>query len=233
MAQGVPRKRLTRPLPRLGSAVPLTAELKNKGNERNKMKKLMIAAAIVCAAVASQAASVTWKADPLFDPAKGGDIWSDDADSPASAQMFIYAIAAGDAADYEAKIGTGDLYKEFYGKGTEIAKTSTYKAGALSADSLSSGYEIDEEVWAVVIMTAKDADGKDWFLENVTGGKIKGVSGKATDLAIGGLADNIGGNGLNRGDDLSNWQTAAIPEPTSGLLLLLGVAGLALRRRRA
>ena len=29
------------------------------------------------------------------------------------------------------------------------------------------------------------------------------------------------------------WTTAAVPEPTSGLLMLLGMAGLALRRRRA
>ena len=29
------------------------------------------------------------------------------------------------------------------------------------------------------------------------------------------------------------WQSTAVPEPTSGLLMLLGVAGLALRRRRA
>ena len=30
----------------------------------------------------------------------------------------------------------------------------------------------------------------------------------------------------------ANWTTAAVPEPTSGLLLLLGVAGLALRRKQ-
>ena len=33
--------------------------------------------------------------------------------------------------------------------------------------------------------------------------------------------------------DTAGWQTTAVPEPTSGLLMLLGMAGLALRRRRA
>ena len=36
-------------------------------------------------------------------------------------------------------------------------------------------------------------------------------------------------NNIAKGD----WQTASVPEPTSGLLLLLGMAGLALKRKRA
>ena len=39
------------------------------------------------------------------------------------------------------------------------------------------------------------------------------------------------GNMTSQTQNTSNW--AAVPEPTSGLLMLLGMAGLALRRRRA
>ena len=42
-------------------------------------------------------------------------------------------------------------------------------------------------------------------------------------------ADFTSSTAVQAGD----WQVASVPEPTSGLLLLLGVAGLALKRKRA
>ena len=55
----------------------------------------------------------------------------------------------------------------------------------------------------------------------------KAVAAQATTSA------NISfGNMQTATQNAANWTTAAAPEPTSGLLLLLGVAGLALRRKQ-
>ncbi len=55
---------------------------------------------------------------------------------------------------------------------------------------------------------------------------VKAVSAQAT------LTSNVTfGNMASATQNASNW--AAVPEPTSGLLMLLGVAGLALKRKRA
>ena len=58
-------------------------------------------------------------------------------------------------------------------------------------------------------------------------------SGATTDILVGdfwvsGTADYIGSGGF----DAVEFK-GPVPEPTSGLLLLIGVAGLALRRKRA
>ncbi len=57
---------------------------------------------------------------------------------------------------------------------------------------------------------------------------IKVVSGKA--IATGATSVAFGNMGTAT-QNASNW--VAVPEPTSGLLMLLGLAGLALKRKRA
>ena len=63
-------------------------------------------------------------------------------------------------------------------------------------------------------------------------------SGKAlTSDTKSGAALATGATSLNFGNQATYTQTAgnwaAVPEPTSGLLMLLGMAGLALKRKRA
>lgn len=41
------------------------------------------------------------------------------------------------------------------------------------------------------------------------------------------------GNMTSATQNASNWSSSAVPEPTSGLMMLLGVAGFALKRRHA
>ena len=63
-------------------------------------------------------------------------------------------------------------------------------------------------------------------------GKVFTSTTKENIIAQASAAATIGfGNQTSATQNPANW--AAVPEPTSGLLMLLGVAGLALRRRRA
>ncbi len=59
----------------------------------------------------------------------------------------------------------------------------------------------------------------------------------STEKTVGALAtqtQNIAfGNMASATQTKSNWVSSSVPEPTSGLMLLLGMAGLALRRKRA
>ena len=71
------------------------------------------------------------------------------------------------------------------------------------------------------------------YLDDGADGKLVGKSGSISyaDLAGYLAADPIGDPTRNPSSPFTAWQV--VPEPTSGLLVLLGVAGLALRRKRA
>lgn len=63
------------------------------------------------------------------------------------------------------------------------------------------------------------------------GGKTFTSAAKSVDAQATATANIAFGNMQSATQNASNW--AAVPEPTSGLLMLLGVAGLALKRKRA
>ena len=81
----------------------------------------------------------------------------------------------------------------------------------------SSGSAVD----FVMRATYTTADGKYDFYQAINDVDITGLGGTALTKTF------------NMTQGTWNYTANAVPEPTSGLLLLLGVAGLALRRRRA
>ena len=200
------------------------------------MKKLMIAAAIVCAAAMSQAAAIYWKSGANVAP--GGT-------AAASGTLGLYVfilqddpagtVGAKTAAQKFEATNIGDIWGT-YGKNGVIAdiKTASTYNGTMAVPTM--GATATQPATAVtasttyyaLILTTYDP-GKDGTADMYAANKVAVttngsgspiVSPNDLSLYIGGQSS--GGN--------VKWET--VPEPTSGLLLLLGVAGLALRRKQ-
>ena len=198
------------------------------------MKKLMIAAAIVCAAAFAQAASISWQSGTI-NVAK--DAAGTTGTSPAgmnAVTMYVFALTSDPvgqeggktaAEKYAAaqKMDAAALY-ETYVKGgeTPAGSKTTMPTGATQPLSQSVG-DASGLNYAVVLFVDKtnanlgDAEA---FVKSVV---------TVTDIQGSGMTTK--GNMIASAQ--KDWQAYPVPEPTSGLLLLLGVAGMALRRRRA
>ena len=178
------------------------------------MKKLMIAAAIVCAAVMSQAAQIKWTSTSNY-VTKDGNLQTA---ATADAGTFVLCYLGNGTADWDhaTVVNEGTVsYSTSMGGSAKASGTFNFVYGA-------EGAPINGDIFGVMF---KDEAGNLSKLEKVDGTPI------ATEFTVTGMTDNLYAGVMNFSS--SNYTVASVPEPTSALMLLLGVAGLALRRRRA
>lgn len=117
--------------------------------------------------------------------------------------------------------GTDDIIGTWNGDIVNGVLNGASTGLTISSDSFATGSKYD---FIFVATTTVDSQEYVW-----TSTKKTGITAQATSTpSLSWFAANhTTGEGINA----NGW--AAVPEPTSGLLMLLGMAGLALRRRRA
>ena len=185
------------------------------------MKKLMIAAAIVCAAVVSQAASANWQVSDMYDwdDINSGDPQYFGANNYAT--YFVVATSDFGVDEMKEALANGDYsWMTTQKVATPTAPMAEGAASGTTPEWFGSAETVN--AFAVVFNNA-DYEKADHAYVTPLASDATGGQGQAAIIGL------VGEDSY----DTSLWTATAVPEPTSGLLLLLGVAGLALRRRRA
>ena len=181
------------------------------------MKKLMVLAAVVVASVMANAATLKWGSGTitLADSTTAGK-------GAVSAYLFVIDSTAYASLASKTGAALSDAVYSAYGSSTASA-SATGSSSAKGAVTLTdpTAYANGNTAYAAILYVEGDN-----YMGNV------GTYTFDSDLnyTMSDMASKVGG--LTTGASTA-WSTAAVPEPTSGLLMLLGMAGLAIRRRRA
>ena len=171
------------------------------------MKKIMMFVVAAICAVAAQAASVDWGSGTIkIDGATAGK---------GAVNGYLYLVSESVYSGLDFSDGKA-VYDEYKAKTASATGTST-KTGVVKMTTTAG---IGETQYAVIIYETSDAS---QFILS------KGYD-TVNDL---GVQSNIASGGLAVSANATGWTpTEGTPEPSSGLLLLLGGAMLALRRKQ-
>ena len=199
------------------------------------MKKLMMALGIVALAATVQAATFRWYNGSPISPV------TDNTGTMTSGTVYLFA-GNGQAdllTGYVAAIAASTSAADYLTGATGYAGSSTLTTGGKFGTTTVASASVDTGGRAVWSETTTDAtrnyfqvlvDGDNIYISDTIAVTVKGTGNSniafqnnESRTALKQAADGYAGGG---------WY-AAVPEPTSGLLMLLGMAGLALRRKRA
>ena len=176
------------------------------------MKKLIMFAVAIALACAGQAASVDWS---MSIAGQGATLAGNGA--------FVLAFAGSDYADIVKLVtvdGSDTLQADLAAKA--LATSSAVKNNRGNATASGALENSPASVFWMMFSDGSYDGGK-----TVTWTAATDVSGSFYEPPASGTAF-----GLNAASFANSGTIANVPEPTSGLLMLVGLAGLALRRRR-
>ena len=178
------------------------------------MKKLIIAAFAAMLGIAANAAAVTWSMSKI----------SASPDAAAAKDWVVYVMDA----------TTFDTFSSLEGdKVAAYAAANALYTGATTSSRGNVGAVVTDGNFAggstvssyMVLFNNSSAADATYYAYTDKGNVTIAASGADASLDFGTFETATSTTG--------GWQTTAVPEPTSGLLMLVGLAGLALRRRRA
>jgi len=171
------------------------------------MKKLIIAASIVCAAAITHASTVIWGLNAPVD-------------STIYASGTAYLICVNDLAKPTLSAETA---ADWYAANSASLAGKAFRTGDVVDGAFNTSEDISsptgrKNYWLLI---DNNVDGDDHYIAVSTTTKALNITTSSLNISA----------AWDGGSQMSNFNVA--PEPTSGLLLLLGFAGLALKRKRA
>ena len=169
------------------------------------MKKIIMAAAIVCAAVCAQASAVKW-----------GLTSSIDSTTFASGTAYLVCVDA----ISKPSLADADAASAWFAANSASLDSKAFRSASVVDGAV---YETEDIAEAI--------GRKNYYLVVVNDDKSAmavSTTTKALNITTSAMSVSAAWDGASQ---MTSY--ALVPEPTSGLLMLVGLAGLALRRRRA